>query len=153
MRNLVSFVEWRFCRNMINFVLFICFCVETKVQKWLLTYFVCLVTMEEFHTAVQYNRLFFLSKTTSWNGSKLALDYCEPFNSSTGLLRIKRPMHFFLVLMPDVLSVAFTLTLTFGVLFASKKILSTENRDSSEFIDEVLCRRSIVSAKIFRPTT
>jgi hypothetical protein len=62
-------------------------------------------------------------------------------------------MHFFLALMLGVLCVALTLTLTFEVLFVAKKIRSTENRDSSEFIDKVLCRRSAVSAKIFRRTT
>ena len=41
------------------------------------------------------------------------------------------------------------LTFTFGVLSIAKKILSTKNRYLSEFIDEVLCRRSVVSTKRF----
>jgi hypothetical protein len=67
-------------------------------------------------------------------------------------------MHFFLALMLGELCVALTLTLTFAVLcvaltltfavlFVAKKIVSTENTDSSEFIDEVFCRRSVVSTK------
>jgi hypothetical protein len=50
-----------------------------------------------------------------------------------------------LTLLFGVLCVALTLTLTltFGALFVAKKILSTENRDSSEFIDEVFCQRCI----------
>jgi hypothetical protein len=49
--------------------------------------------------------------------------------------------------MLGVLCVALTLTLTFGALFVAKKIPSTENRDSSEFIDEVFCQRSVASTK------